>query len=49
MPCQRADAQVVTKPTRFQWLQIIALSVVIWLAIKLVIGWIAFGFLWGPG
>ena len=43
------DSDRVTKPTRFQWLQIIALSLPFWLLLKVLIAAVLFGFFWGPG
>jgi hypothetical protein len=39
----------MNKPTRIQIVQIVVLGIVIWVAIKVVVGLIAFRLLWGPG
>ena len=42
-------APTVNRPTRIQVVQIVVLGVFVWLAIKVLVGMLAFGLLWGPG
>lgn len=39
----------MTRPTPIQVLQIIALSLIFWIAIKVLFVFVLFRFFWGPG